>query len=1162
MALIIKLGRAGSGKTAAIMKNIQNKLKEEPNGHPIVLLVPEQMTFQSEYRLATAPGVHGMIRAQVYSFKRLAWRVLQDTGGASRQHINSTGVNMLIRKIMNEQQDQLSLFGRAAKKHGFIQHVENMLTEFRRYCIKPDDLLQQTADLSTMNAPKSLVDKLHDLERIYRAFDDQLTGKYIDAEDYFRLLAEKVSHSRWIQEAEIYIDGFHSFTPQEYLVLGELMRTSKEVTIALTLDQPGADETSLFRQTSETYERIRELSKEHGISVTVEKINDEGQQRFTEGSLACLEKEFDRRPGIAFQEDSRLVLLEASNRRAEVEGIAREIRRLAREEGYRYKDMAMLIRNGQAYHDLIEPVFHDYEIPYFIDQKRTMLNHPLVELIRSSLEIITKNWRYEPVFRAVKTELLFSDMTSVSNVRQQMDRLENYVLALGVQGDRWIKQDRFRYRRFKGLDFVDSPQTDEELRIEEDLNEARAIIIEPIQRLSKRMDRSVTVREKSRTLYQFLDELYIPEKLEQLVMAAEEKGDLIRAREHDQVWDAIMDLLNQLVEMLGEEEMDTKNFADLLDAGLEVLNFSLVPPAIDQVIVADMDLSRLPDIRAAFIMGVNDGVMPQRIQDDGVLAEDDREWLERSGLNLAPSARKKLLDEDFLAYRAFTSAADWLFVSFPIADEEGKAMLASPYIKKLQQLLPMHTRKLLLNDPVELPIEDQLDYICHPTPTASYLTTQLQQMKRHYKMSERWWDVYNFYVQDDLWHESSKRILSSLFYQNRTQPLSPSTTKELYGESILASVSRMERLNSCAFSHFSSHGLKLQERSVYRLEAPNIGELFHAALKWISEQLLKRGIAWPSLSKQQCMQLAKEAVAYLAPKLQHEILLSSNRYHYIARKLESVIGQASFILSEHARSSGFVPIRVEVGFGPRQELPPLSFTLSNGTKMQLQGRIDRVDTASLDDKVYLRVIDYKSSARDLDFTEIYYGLSLQMLTYLDIVLANSKQLVKTEADPAGILYFHLHNPMIKSKKRLTMEEIEQELFKQYKMKGLVLGDAEAVKLMDQTLEQGQSSIVSAGLKKDGTLRSDSKTASKQEFQAMRNHTRNLFQSSGDRLMNGDVSIDPYEFKKRTPCQFCSYRSVCQFDPALENNEYRRLIPKKPEDLLMTVREEEWQLDTN
>lgn len=1138
------------------MGDIQQQLEQDPNGSPIVLLVPEQMTFQSEYRLATAVG--GMIRAQVYSFTRLAWRVLQDTGGTARQHVNQTGTNMLIRKIINEQKDQLKLFGRAATKHGFVQHVESMITEFRRYCVQPDDLLQQAADLSSINAPKSLVDKLRDLEHIYRDFDEMLTDKYIDSEDYFKLLAQNVANSTWIQDAEIYIDGFHSFTPQEYLVLGQLIATGKKVTIALTMDEPGAS-LSLFRQTNETFERINELAREKKTSVTIEKSHD--KNRFNKDSLLFLEEKFDQLNPI-YPKETGLHIIEAANRRAEVEGIAREIRKKAREEGYRYKDMAMLIRNGHAYHELIEPIFHDFDIPFFIDEKRTMLNHPLIEFIRSTLEMVVKNWRYESVFRAVKTELFYPDVTRVMKVRQQMDRLENYVLAQGIHGERWITQEHFRYRRFRGLDFVDAPQTDEEQMIELELNEAKNIIVEPMIGLQRRLKKSSTAREKSKSLYQFLEELSVPEKLEQFAAMAEERGDLARAREHDQAWNAIIDLLDQMVEMLGDEEMDTATFADLLDAGLESLSFSLVPPSIDQVIVADLEMSRLPDIKVAFVLGVNDGVMPSRMQDDGVLAEDDREWLDRSGMNLAPSARTKLLDEDFVAYRAFSSSADWLIVSYPIADEEGKSLLASPYIKKIQEMMPEHKRSFVVNDPVELPMENQFDYICHPTTTASFLTTQLQQLKRSYPMSDQWWDVYNFYVNNVVWKESSKRILSSLFYRNHTSPLTDSTTKELYGSSILASVSRMEKLNSCAFSHFARHGLKLQERSVFRLEAPNIGELFHAALKWISEQLILRKIDWKSVTRELCQQLAREAVQHLGPKLQHEILLSSNRYHYIAKKLEGVIGQASYILSEHARSSGFVPIRVEVGFGPRQELPPLQFQLTNGTTMQLQGRIDRVDTASIDEKVYMRVIDYKSSARDLDFTEIYYGLSLQMLTYLDIALSNSKQLVKTEADPAGILYFHLHNPLIKSKKRLSIDEIEEELLKQYKMKGLVLGDEEAVRLMDQTLEQGQSSIISAGFKKDGSLRSDSKTASRQQFHAMRSHTRSLFQNSGDRIMNGDVKIDPYEFKKRTPCQFCSYRSVCQFDPALEENQYRQLQPKKPEDLLMTMREEEWNLDSD
>ncbi|WP_064092203.1 helicase-exonuclease AddAB subunit AddB [Rossellomorea aquimaris] len=1154
MAVRFILGRSGTGKTYRILNEMKQSLLEQPNGNPIIYIVPDQMSFISEYELVNTPGLNGMIRGQVFSFTRLAWKILQETGGMSRYHLSTVGLNMMIRKIIDENKENLHIFTKASDKPGFIDHVEAMLTEFKRYCVKPEEIQEH---IETSEGTKVLHDKLHDLELIYTKFEEKLFGKYIDSEDYFQLLADNVKNSELLKDAEIYIDGFHSFTPQEYLIIDQLIQHSHRVSIALTTNsehQLGAmNELSLFRMTNETYHTLQDIC--YGAGKRVEEEILVKPIRYKNEAMLHIERHFEDRPTVPLHETEDIVFIEAANRRAEVEGVAREIRKLARDKGYRYKDIAVLVRNSQDYRDKVETVFQDHDIPFFLDQKRTMLNHPLIELIRSTLEIMNSNWRYEPVFRAVKTDLLFPYQKNPTELREQMDRLENYVLAYGIKGDRWTRKDRWKYRRFRGLEGVDAPQTDREKQLEHEINELRLFISAPIIRLGKRLKKQSTGREFCETIYLYLEELDIPAKLERLRIEAEERGDLVAAREHDQAWSAVMDLLDQFVEMLGDEKTTMKKFSAILDAGIESMKFSLVPPAIDQVIIADLEKSRLGDIKAAFIIGVNDGVLPAKMNEDGVLSDEDREVLLNKGFQIAPSNRTKLLDEEFIAYKAFTTPSEKLFVSYPIANEEGKALLPSSFIKRLNEMFPGATKQLLINEPSELSEEEQLHYVSHPNVTISHLTSQLQLKKRNYPIFDFWWDVYNFYASSHEWKWHSQHILSSLSYQNKAKQLTEEASKDLYGDHILASVSRMELFHSCPFSHFASHGLKLRERDFFKLEAPDIGDMFHSALKWISEEVERHGLTWAALTKAQCLQLAKEAVLMLAPKLQHQILLSSNRHYYIAQKLEQIISRASLILSEHAKASGFIPVGVELGFGPNATLPPFQFQLRNGTKMELQGRIDRVDKAEDPNGVYLRIVDYKSSARDLDMTEVYYGLALQMLTYLDIVLTNSKQFVGKEAKPAGVLYFHVHNPMINSKKILTLDQIEKEIFKSFKMKGLVLGESDIIRLMDQTLDTGSSEIVSAGIKKDGTLSSRSKAASGEEFHYMRKHVRRLYESSGNRIISGETDISPYKLKDKTPCQFCSFRSVCQFDQSLDENEYRVLPTAKADDVLAKVREE-------
>jgi len=1163
MSLRMVLGRSGSGKTVLFRDEIREKLVKNPEGKPIIYIVPEQMTFLTEYRLATDAGVGGMIRAQVFSFSRLAWRILQETGGISRMHLSSVGINMLIRKIIDDYKENLTIFKQAADKNGFVGQIEQMITEFKRYCISPEELIKDAVlfGKDKNSVSKALHDKLVDFEMIYTKFEDEIFGKYIDSEDYFRLLAEKISDSTYLREAEIYIDGFYSFMPQEYRVIAELMKHCQRVSIAMTADRlfidSAPDELELFRASGETCYHLNDIARASGIELEPPVIL-KGQKKWQQASLNHLEKEFEARPAVPFHGDAALQITQAVNRRAEIEGIAQEIQDLVRRSGYRYRDIALLIRNGGDYHDIVEPVFHDYQIPYFIDQKRTMLNHPLIELIRSSLEVINSFWRYEPVFRAIKTELLYPFRENPSKMRERMDKLENYCLAYGINGSKWVNKDRWTYRRIRGLEIAGGIQTDEEKRLEQELNELKLMISAPILRLSRRLKKADTGRKLCEAVYLYLEELDIPEKLEKWKIAAEEKGQLVKMREHEQVWNAVIDLLDQYVEILGEEPVTLNGFAAILETGFESLHFTLIPPALDQVLIGDFEKSRLSESKIVFVIGVNEGVLPAKLTDEGILAEEEREQLLAAGINVAPSSQIRLLDEEYLAYKAFTAPSDKLYISYPLANEEGKSLIPSSYIKRLKDMFPDLSETYYVTDPAELDEEGQLRFVSNYMTTLSYLNAQLQWKKRSYPISDLWWAVYNYYL-DSSWKDKAKRVFSSLFYSNGTVHLSEEVADALYGETIQASVSRMELFNGCAFSHFAQHGLKLRERQIFRLEAPDIGELFHAALNQIAYRVNEQNMSWAELTRKQCEDLSKEAVKSLAPKLQNEILLSSERHHYIQRKLEQIITRASLVLSEHAKVSGFSPIGLELGFGPKGDLPPLTFTLKNGKRMELAGRIDRVDKAiGEDDSVFLRVIDYKSSERDVNLTEVYYGLALQMLTYLDIVMTHSHELVEMKASPAGVLYFHVHNPFINAKKMLTIDEIEKEMMKKFKMNGLMLSDQSVIQLMDQSLESGDSQIVAAGIKKDGNLSKKSKVATLEEFDHLRHHVRDIYQQTGNAITNGVIDIAPYKLKDKTPCTFCAYKSVCQFDESIENNHFRILTPHSKENVLEIIRREEKQ----
>lgn len=1161
MALRLVLGRAGSGKTTYCIQEIEQKLIEDPMGPPIIYLVPEQMTFQSEYKLIQRRGVQGMIRAQVFSFTRLAWRVLQEAGGLARTHLNQTGIHMFLVKVVEKEKGRLKVFADSADTSGFIAQLEELLTEFKRYNISPDLLRKKREELFSPGdgippQDRLMADKLHDFDLIYRRFEEELAGHYIHGEDYLKLLAEKIPEVDWLHQAEVYVDGFHSFSPQERLVLQKLMATVHRLTLTLTLDRVPRREPEpldLFYLTGKTCRQVLELAQEADCEI-LKPVILEGGARFLHEDLAHLEKHYER-PWSPLKEWGHIRLVAGVNRRAEVEHIAREMIRLVRDEGYRWRDMAVFIRNQEDYQPLLETVFADYAIPLFLDYKRPMLHHPLVELIRSSLEVIQDNWRHEAVIRCLKTELLFPLDTDKSAWREGVDRLENVALAYGIQGSRWYQPDPWRYRSKATLDEGEERQTERERQVEEEINRLRQLLLSPLVKLSREMGKSGTVREKCVALYLFLENLKIPQKLEQLREEALKRGDLTGAREHDQVWQAVINLLEQMVEFTGEERLSLDLFTKMMEAGLESLRFAQVPPAMDQVLVASVEHSRLTDIKCTFLLGANEGCLPAKPKEKGILSDQERERMAQEGVELALTGREQLLHEQFLIYLALASPSERLYVSYALADEEGETLLPSMVIKRLKDLFPGLTEEVADGEPLAGDEEKQLALITRPGPSLSSLTLALQTARRGDPIPSLWWDVYNWFVSQPDWKSRVEKVLSSLFYRNRAENLTPELSRSLYGTSLRLSVSRMEKFQACPFSHFAAYGLKLKRRQVYRLEAPDVGQLFHAALNKIAFRLAKEGRLWSQLSREECFRLAREAVEELAPAIQREILYSTSRYRYMKTKLQNVVGQAAHILGEQAKRSGFSPVGLELEFGPRGPLPPLTVNLDKGVKVDVVGRIDRVDKAQGSQGTLLRVIDYKSSGKNLNLNEVYHGLTLQLLIYLDVVLTHSEKWLGSPAEPAGILYFHVHNPLVQAKGKLAPEKIEQELLKKFKMRGLLIADPEVVQLMDTQLQRGSSPIVPAGLKKDGTFDKWSSVVSREDFERVRRFARRKVMQISQRLTAGDVTIGPYKYQNQTPCKWCEYRPVCQFDPLMEANAFQILSARKKDEILEAIRRE-------
>jgi len=1146
------LGRAGTGKTTLCLREIAAKLGDEPFGPPLILLAPEQATFQLERDLAARPELQGMMRAQVLSFRRLAWQVFLTDGGASRIHLGDQARRMILRRLLEDRQGELKVFQKARNKPGFCDELARSIAEFKRYLITPAQL-SGPVELFRRQGKTLLADKLSDLSVIYADLDLFLSQKFTDPDDYLTLLAQKVAGSSLLEGAELFLDGFTDFTPQELYVLRELLKKCPRVNLTLCLDSrqlsSPLEEDDCFFKTRQTYLHMVELCRELAIPLDQEiNLDQTVPPRFSGcREMAFLEANLLQKPCRVYAEPlQNLKLAAATSKRWEVEGAAREILRLCRDEGYRFREIAVILRNLEDYRDLVETIFQDYGIPFFLDEKKTVMHHPLVELLRAGLELVGENWTYDPLFRCLKTELVGLD-------RDAVDRLENYVLAHGIRGKIWFSAEPWTFRRSYALDEgaeVLNPWEEEELNL---VNQVRLEVLERLSGFSKGISAAQNVREITQELYFFLEHLGVAEQLDSWREEAVREGRLVEAREHAQVWQAVIDLLEQLVEALGDEPLNLEEYRKILDSGLESLNLGLIPPALDQTLVAALGRSRIPEVRAALLLGVYDGSFPAKSAEEGLINDQERETLAEIGLELAPTAMRQLFDEQYLIYTAFTRASAYLWVSYPQADLEGKALLPSLLISQLRQMFPAMAQQALTPEPAG--DEEPWDYLSTPLKALALLVNRLRDAKKGQTLHPVWWDVYNWFLQEEKFRRQTQSLFTALFSENQETNLDPAITRELLGKPLKASVSRLETYLACPFQYFARYGLDLRERAAYELGAPDYGQFYHAVLKEFATRLLERNLDWGQITPGQQQEIIAEVVAEVAPRLNGEILLSSSRYRYLARRLERILSRAVKVLTLHAARGSFRPVGLELGFGPGQKLPPLVVPVEDDYSLELRGRIDRVDLAALGPARYLRVIDYKSGNNTLRLDDLYHGLNLQLLTYLTVALENSPALFGGPALPAGMFYFKVHDPFFSWKDAggvIDPEVLAQKLLPKFKLKGFALKNLDVVRLADQELSSRWSDILPVAVSKNGQFHQNSSVLEEADFQKLTKHLHRVFKMAGEDLLNGQVAIAPYKKQGRTPCQYCTYHALCRFDVLLPENNYRTLKSLSREEVLKAL----------
>ena len=876
--LEILIGRAGVGKTFACLECAKKILETEPLKTEIIFLLPAYQTYRAELELAALTG--GAVNTRMNSFNRFARQILDEIGGGLAPRISEIGRRLLLRKILlnRDKSGDLKFFVRAAKQHGFAQILSDELKELRTYSIDAEKLDEAADKISD----DELKDKLRDLKILAEDFKAALADKLTDDENLLERATEFLEQSPMISSTEIFVDGFIFFDPQQRNFLRKLFSCARNVHVTLPMDsningRENLSEVGIFNRAYETFRTLKKLAREAGVEFKITRLDR--PRRFLSAPLKILEQRlFDFKPKT-FDDAAGLKIFEAVNRRAEVEAVAQEILRLVK-KNFRLREIGVLVRD-EKYFALVKPIFELHAIPHFIDMKRAAANHPLAELIRSALEVL-RGWRKEAVFRCLRTGFF-------SSTQEEIDLLENYVVEFGLKGSAaW--QRSWDFRRMKFLDAPLKAPTPDEIEFLDRINAIKKICAAPLINFSERVKSSENnVAELTSALFNLLEELDVPEKLSAWSLAEESRGNLALSREHLKIWDDVIKLFEEVVEALGDEKISRAEFESIIGEGLDALEMSLIPPGLDEVTVAQFEQNSLQNSRAIFVLGFDEENFPRKVAEKNLLTDADRFRLNESGVEISKGGKEQSLAEKFLIYRGLTEARELLYLSYPLADDEGKKISASSLLNRIRKIFPVPTEKI------------ELDVL---------------------------------------------QSLGGKIFAAGEKILSTETAQKLYApkKKIAASVTRFENFNECPFKYFAKFGLNLQERAEYKILSPDIGNILHAVMSNFGRDLKEENRAWSSVGSVELNGRVEKILDELTPKVRNKILLSTKTLEHRRERIKKVAVESLSRLIELDKVSDFHPTIFEQRFHEEK--------IFGDVEINLSGQIDRIDLSG-DGKYFL-----------------------------------------------------------------------------------------------------------------------------------------------------------------------------------------------------------------
>lgn len=1094
MEFKIVYGCSGSGKTTYIYNEIKEKIKKE---NKIYIIVPEQFSFSAENHLLNVIDGKSSVNAEVLTLSRMADRVISETVGNGKSHLSNIGKSMIIYDAIDSLKRNMYFLSGADKN---LELASRMITEFKKHGVKADNL----SNVSEKIDDKYLQLKIEDSKKILEKYQERIEENYIDESDSLEILADNIEMSNLFNDAVFYIDEFAGFTPNEYHVIDKLCTIASEITVTICTDSlenvENIDE-NLFYFNNLTAEKLLEIAKKNGCFIDRIKLSD--SKRFNSEELLCLEKNIYRINEEKFnKQTSDISLFIAKNPESEVQNVAQEILKLVKNDKYRFKDIAVVCANIDNYSSDIKACFEKYGIPVFIDEKKDINNNILMKYIVSLLNIFTTNFSYEAMFSYIKCGIL--------NISEDdIFTLENYINKWGIKGNKWYKED-FSF--------------EEKNDIQDRMNIMRRRIIEPVLEFRKNLLKEKTAVEICESLYTFIEKNNIQKNILNKAKVFEENGNIDVAEEYRNGIKLFFDVLDEIVLIFDNEKMSFERFNKILQIGISKSEFGKIPTFFDQVLFGDIDRSKTKDIKALFLLGLNDGVIPNVARDEGFFNDNDRKILKENNVELAKNSTELLYENQFNIYKVLSTPTNRLFLSYAVSDKDGRALRSSILITQIKRIF---TNLLEDSDVIESKF-----MLTTKDATLDYAVEKYQEFVDDEEISQEWLDVIAWYEKND--KERISRIFRGARFTNIPEVISTENVKKLYGDTLRTSVSRLEQYRRCPFSFHMKYGLKLKEEDEFKIRSLDTGNFMHEVIDDVFEKIEEDELDLKNISKEELCLVVDEIINKKLGMSKNYIFSSSPKFIALTRRLKNVVYQSIDYIVEQIKNSKFELYGHEVEFSEKSEFKPMKIGLEDGKQVVVTGKIDRVDVAKIDDHSYVRIIDYKSSARDVDLNQVVAGIQIQLLTYLD------EMTEQKNFESAGILYFGLLDTIVKANRNMSDEEIKKQLNKKFRMKGLVIADLEIIKMMDSRISPSNySDSVPVYLDKEGNIsKSKSSVLDREKFDRLQKYTKYVIKEISKEIFSGKVDIKPFYMNKKTPCEYCEYKSICNFDSKFKDNDYK------------------------